>query len=48
VHLRWKAKTVTQARSMLRETPATPQTADISDPFSASHKLQSPQRKLKT
>jgi hypothetical protein len=45
-HLRLQAKTVTQARSMLRETPASPQTTFISDPFSAKHKLQSPKRKF--
>jgi hypothetical protein len=41
-----QAKTVPQARTMLRETPASPQTAFISDPFSAKRKLQSPQRKF--
>ena len=39
-HLRLQAETVTQARGVPRETPASPQTTPISDPFSAVHKRQ--------
>jgi hypothetical protein len=44
---RLQEQTVSQARSMLREIPASPQTTFISYPFSAKRKLQSPQRKVK-
>jgi hypothetical protein len=45
-HLRLQAKTVSLAMCMHIETPATPQTTFISDPFSAKRKLQSSQRKV--
>ncbi|MDE2430236.1 MAG: hypothetical protein KGM99_16055 [Burkholderiales bacterium] len=42
--MRLQAHTVTLARCMHLETPAPPQTAFISDPFSAKRKLLRPQR----
>jgi hypothetical protein len=39
-HIRLQANTVTQAWCMHHETPAAPQTAKLSNPFSAPHKWQ--------